>query len=125
MRWIRMSSGQANVLKFNKNHGTSIQEKDNVIRDLKVLSLIVNDNVDGAYMLTMSLDLLELNARLERIEKGAQLEGNLKVAIEVLSKTNGLSPPGLREIGSGNARVVNSLDNALNYACQYTKLFWN
>ncbi|GJX90531.1 hypothetical protein Tco_0343857, partial [Tanacetum coccineum] len=49
----------------------------------------------------------------------AQLEGNLKVATRSSVKTKVLAP-GMEIVEE--ARVVKPLDNALNYACQYTKL---
>ncbi|GJS26431.1 hypothetical protein Tco_0487051 [Tanacetum coccineum] len=49
----------------------------------------------------------------------AQLEGNLKVATRSSVKPKVLAP-GMEIVEE--ARVVKPLDNALNYACQYTKL---
>ncbi|GKD02946.1 retrovirus-related pol polyprotein from transposon TNT 1-94, partial [Tanacetum coccineum] len=164
-----------------------IQEKDNVIRDLKVLVSNVNDRSCEPYNANDVTDLLEQNERLRaEIEKvkqhykemfesikitrtstnekasslltqiedlKAQLEGNLKVATRSSVKTKVLAPGMyvidvkpishplknnrsahlnyinhlkesveiVREIVE-EARVVKPLDNALNYACQYTKL---
>ncbi|GKB73647.1 retrovirus-related pol polyprotein from transposon TNT 1-94 [Tanacetum coccineum] len=59
--------------------------------------------------------VLEQNRKIEDLK--AQLEGNLKVATRSSVKTKET----VREIVE-EARVVKPLDNALNYACQYTKL---
>ncbi|GJX23262.1 retrovirus-related pol polyprotein from transposon TNT 1-94 [Tanacetum coccineum] len=170
-----------------KNLEHQIQEKDNVIRDLKVLVSNVNDRSCEPYNANDVTDLLEQNERLRaEIEKvkqhykemfesikitrtstnaktsslltqiedlKAQLEGNLKVATRSSVKTKVLAPgmyaidvkpiphplknnrsahltyinhlkesvETVREIVE-EARVVKPLDNALNYACQYTKL---
>ncbi|GJR55264.1 integrase, catalytic region, zinc finger, CCHC-type containing protein [Tanacetum coccineum] len=169
------------------NLENQIQEKDNVIRDLKVLVSNVNDRSCEPYNANDVTDLLEQNERLRaEIEKvkqhykemfesikitrtstneqtsslltqiedlKAQLEGNLKVATRSSVKTKVLAPGMyaidvkpiphplknnrsahlnyinhlkesveiVREIVE-EARVVKPLDNALNYACQYTKL---
>ncbi|GJU83215.1 hypothetical protein Tco_1285580 [Tanacetum coccineum] len=124
-----------------KNLEHQIQEKDNVIRDLKVLVSNVNDKSCEPYNAN---DIEDLKA---------QLEGNLKVATRSSVKTKVLAPGMyaidvkpiphplknnrsahltyinhlkesveiVREIVE-EARVVKPLDNALNYACQYTKL---
>ncbi|GKA35640.1 hypothetical protein Tco_0722131 [Tanacetum coccineum] len=170
-----------------KNLEHQIQEKDNVIRDLKVLVSNVNDRSCEPYNDKDVTDLLEQNERLRaEIEKvkqhykemfesikitrtstnektsslltqiedlKAQLEGNLKVATRSSVKPKVLAPgmyaidvkpiphplknnrsahltyinhlkesvETVREIVE-EARVVKPLDNALNYACQYTKL---
>ncbi|GJT53188.1 hypothetical protein Tco_0988242 [Tanacetum coccineum] len=170
-----------------KNLEHQIQEKDNVIRDLKVLVSNVNDRSCEPYNANDVTDLLEQNERLRaEIEKvkqhykemfesikitrtstnaktsslltqiedlKAQLEGNLKVATRSSVKPKVLAPgmyaidvkpiphplknnrsahlnyishlkesvETVREIVE-EARVVKPLDNALNYACQYTKL---
>ncbi|GKA12706.1 hypothetical protein Tco_0692252 [Tanacetum coccineum] len=170
-----------------KNLEHQIQEKDNVIRDLKVLVSNVNDRSCEPYNANDVTDLLEQNERLRaEIEKvkqhykemfesikitrtstneqtsslltqiedlKAQLEGNLKVATRSSVKTKVLAPgmyaidvepipPRLKNNRNAHltyinhlkesvetvreiveeARVVKPLDNALNYACQYTKL---
>ncbi|GKA04165.1 hypothetical protein Tco_0676946, partial [Tanacetum coccineum] len=170
-----------------KNLEHQIQEKDNVIRDLKVLVSNVNDQSCEPYNNKDVTDLLEQNERLRaKIEKvkqhykemfesnkithtstnektsslltqikdlKAQLEGKLKVATRSSVKPKVLAP-GMHtidvkpithplknnrsahlnyishlkesvEIVRGiveEAKVVKPLDNALNYACQYTKL---
>ncbi|GJX11300.1 hypothetical protein Tco_0201159 [Tanacetum coccineum] len=170
-----------------KNLEHQIQEKDNVIRDLKVLVSNVNDRSCEPYNDKDVTDLLEQNeclrveiekvkqhykemfesikiTRTSTIEKTsslltqiedlkAQLEGNLKVATRSSVKPKVLAPGMyaidvkpiphplknnrsahltyinhlkesveiVREIVE-EARVVKPLDNALNYACQYTKL---
>ncbi|GKB70870.1 hypothetical protein Tco_0932282 [Tanacetum coccineum] len=166
---------------------SKIQEKDNVIRDLKVLVSNVNDRSCEPYNANDVTDLLEQNERfraeIEKVKQHykelfesikitrastneqtsslltqiedlkAQLEGNLKVATRSSVKTKVLAPgmyaidvkpiphplknnrsahltyinhlkesvETVREIVE-EARVVKPLDNALNYACQYTKL---
>ncbi|GJR92020.1 retrovirus-related pol polyprotein from transposon TNT 1-94 [Tanacetum coccineum] len=170
-----------------KNLEHQIQEKDNVIRDLKVLVSNVNDRSCEPYNANDVTDLLEQNERLRaEIEKvkqhykemfesikimrtstneqtsslltqiediKAQLEGHLKVATRSSLKTKVLAPgmyaidvePILHPLKNNRsahltyinhlkeseetvreiveeARVVKPLDNALNYACQYTKL---
>ncbi|GJY44936.1 hypothetical protein Tco_0433149 [Tanacetum coccineum] len=170
-----------------KNLEHQIQEKDNVIRDLKVLVSDVNDKTCESYNANDVTDLLEQNERfraeIEKVKQHykelfesikitrastneqtsslltqiedlkAQLEGNLKVATRSSVKTKVLAPgmyaidvkpiphplknnrsahltyinhlkesvETVREIVE-EARVVKPLDNALNYACQYTKL---
>ncbi|GJY05358.1 hypothetical protein Tco_0371298 [Tanacetum coccineum] len=170
-----------------KNLEHQIQEKDNVIRDLKVLVSNVNDRSCEPYNANDVTDLLEQNERfraeIEKVKQHykelfesikitrastneqtsslltqiedlkAQLEGNLKVATRSSVKTKVLAPgmyaidvkpiphplknnrsahltyinhlkesvETVREIVE-EARVVKPLDNALNYACQYTKL---
>ncbi|GJX71885.1 hypothetical protein Tco_0309056 [Tanacetum coccineum] len=170
-----------------KNLEHQIQEKDNVIRDLKVLVSNVNDRSCEPYNANDVTDLLEQNehlrAEIEKVKQHykemfestkitltstneqtsslltqiedlkAQLEGSLKVAIRSFVKTKVLAPgmyaidvkpiphplknnrsahlnyinhlkesvETVREIVE-EARVVKPLDNALNYACQYTKL---
>ncbi|GJS58724.1 retrovirus-related pol polyprotein from transposon TNT 1-94, partial [Tanacetum coccineum] len=169
-----------------KNLEHQIQEKDNVIRDLKVLVSNVNDRSCEPYNDKDVTDLLEQNERLraeiekvkqhykemfesikitrtstsEKIssllthieDRKAQLEGNLKVATRSSVKTKVLAPgmyaidvepipPRLKNNRSAHltyinhlkesvetvreiveeARVVKPLDNALTYACQYTK----
>ncbi|GJX47673.1 retrovirus-related pol polyprotein from transposon TNT 1-94 [Tanacetum coccineum] len=67
-----------------------IQEKDNVIRDLKVLVSNVNDRSCEPYNANDVTDLLEQNERLRaEIEK---LEGNLKVATRSSVKPKVLAP---------------------------------
>ncbi|GJZ59595.1 retrovirus-related pol polyprotein from transposon TNT 1-94 [Tanacetum coccineum] len=80
-----------------KNLEHQIQEKDNVIRDLKVLVSNVNDRSCEPYNANDVTDLLEQNERLraeiEKIEDlKAQLEGNLKVATRSSVKTKVLAP---------------------------------
>ncbi|GJU77743.1 hypothetical protein Tco_1274813 [Tanacetum coccineum] len=169
-----------------KNLEHQIQEKDNVIRDLKVLVSNVNDRNCEPYNANDVNDLLEQNERLRaEIEKvkqhykemfesikitrtstneqtsslltqiedlKAQLEGNLKVATRSSVKTKVLAPgmyaidvepipPRLKNNRNAHltyinhlkesvetvreiveeAKVAKPLDNALNYACQYTK----
>ncbi|GJS01202.1 integrase, catalytic region, zinc finger, CCHC-type containing protein [Tanacetum coccineum] len=170
-----------------KNLEHQIQEKDNVIRDLKVLVSNVNDRSCEPYNANDVTDLLEQNERfraeIEKVKQHynelfesikitrastnertsslltqienlkAQLEGNLKVATRSSVKTKVLAPgmyaidvkpishplknnrsahltyinhlkesvETVRKIVE-EARVVKPLDNALNYACQYTKL---
>ncbi|GJT93677.1 integrase, catalytic region, zinc finger, CCHC-type containing protein [Tanacetum coccineum] len=170
-----------------KNLEHQIQEKDNVIRDLKVLVSNVNDRSCEPYNDKDVTDLLEQNeslrAEIEKVKQHykemfesikitrtstnentsslltqiedlkAQLEGNLKVATRSSVKPKVLAPgmyaidvkpiphplknnrsahltyinhlkesvETVREIVE-EARVVKPLDNALNYACQYTKL---
>ncbi|GJW02108.1 hypothetical protein Tco_1560964 [Tanacetum coccineum] len=127
-----------------KNLEHQIQEKDNVIRDLKVLVSNVNDRSCEPYNANDVTDLLEQNERLR-----AEIEKPL----EQLSKTKSLAPgmyaidvepipPRLKNNRNAHltyinhlkesvetvreiveeARVVKPLDNVLNYACQYTKL---
>ncbi|GJX40136.1 hypothetical protein Tco_0255126 [Tanacetum coccineum] len=95
-----------------KNLEHQIQEKDNVIRDLKVLVSNVNDRSCEPYNANDVTDLLEQNERFRaKIEKGvgeAALQG-----IESVET--------VREIVE-EARVVKPLDTALNSACKYTKL---
>ncbi|GJY26613.1 retrovirus-related pol polyprotein from transposon TNT 1-94 [Tanacetum coccineum] len=170
-----------------KNLEHQIQEKDNVIRDLKVLVSNVNDRSCEPYNANDVTDLLEQNERfraeIEKVKQHykelfesikitrastneqtsslltqiedlkAQLEGNLKVATRSSVKTKVLAPgmyvidveplnPCLKNNRTAHinyinhlkesvetvkeiveeARVVKPLDNALNYACQYTKL---
>ncbi|GKC34176.1 hypothetical protein Tco_1046560 [Tanacetum coccineum] len=75
-----------------KNLEHHIQEKDNMIRDLKVLVSNVNDRSCEPYNANDVTDLLEQNecfrAEIEKIEDlKAQLEGNLKVATRSSVKT--------------------------------------
>ncbi|GJW19517.1 hypothetical protein Tco_0026953 [Tanacetum coccineum] len=170
-----------------KNLEHQIQEKDNVIRDLKFLVSNMNDRSCEPYNANDVTDLLEQNewfrAEIEKVKQHykemfesikitrtstnektsslltqiedlkAQLEGNLKVATRSFVKLKVLAPGMyaidvkpiphplknarsahltyinhlkesveiVREIVE-EARVVKPLDNALNYACQYTKL---
>ncbi|GJS35405.1 integrase, catalytic region, zinc finger, CCHC-type containing protein [Tanacetum coccineum] len=123
-----------------KNLEHQIQEKDNVIRDLKVLVSNVNDRSCEPYN---DKDIEDLKA---------QLEGNLKVATRSSVKTKVLAPgmyaidvepipPRLKNNRSAHlvyinhlkesvetvckiveeARIVKPLDSALTSACQYTK----
>ncbi|GJU26429.1 hypothetical protein Tco_1165050 [Tanacetum coccineum] len=76
---------------------SKIQEKDNVIRDLKVLVSNVNGRSCEPYNANDVTDLLEQNehlrAEIEKIEDlKAQLEGNLKVAARSSVKTKVLAP---------------------------------
>ncbi|GJT30014.1 hypothetical protein Tco_0910289 [Tanacetum coccineum] len=140
------------------NLENQIQEKDNVIRDLKVLVSNVNDRSCEPYNANDVTALIEQNecvrVELEEVKQHykelfesiqitrastnektsslltqiedlkAQLEGNMKVAARSSVKTKVLaleSVETVREIVE-EARVVKPLDNALNYACQYTKL---
>ncbi|GJT45682.1 hypothetical protein Tco_0954397 [Tanacetum coccineum] len=137
------------------NLENQIQEKDNVIRDLKVLVSNVNDRSCEPYNANDVTALIEQNecvrVELEEVKQHykelfesiqitrastnektsslltqiedlkAQLEGNMKVAARSSVKTKVLAPETVREIVE-EARVVKPLDNALNYACQYTKL---
>ncbi|GKA40614.1 hypothetical protein Tco_0733207 [Tanacetum coccineum] len=170
-----------------KNLEHQIQEKDNVIRDLKVLVSNVNDRSCEPYNANDVTALIEQNecvrVELEEVKQHykelfesiqitrastnektsslltqiedlkAQLEGNLKVAARSSVKTKVLAPgmyaidvepipPRLKNNRNAHltyinhlkesvetvreiveeARVVKPLDNALNYACQYTKL---
>ncbi|GKC48826.1 hypothetical protein Tco_1071571, partial [Tanacetum coccineum] len=80
-----------------KNLEHQIQEKDNVIRDLKVLVSNVNDRSCEPYNDKDVTDLLEhnegLRAEIEKIEYlKAQLEGNLKVSTRSSIKTKVLAP---------------------------------
>ncbi|GJW78069.1 hypothetical protein Tco_0139751 [Tanacetum coccineum] len=85
-----------------KNLEHQIQEKDNVIKDLKVLVATVNDRSCEPY-----------NAK----DITALIEQNDCVRVELEKE----SVETVREIVE-EARVIKPLDNALNYACQYTKL---
>ncbi|GJT51187.1 retrovirus-related pol polyprotein from transposon TNT 1-94 [Tanacetum coccineum] len=83
---------------------------------------VVDKNVPGNYhesgnyrFIEKDNIVLEQNRKIEDLK--AQLEGNLKVATRSSVKTKET----VREIVE-EARVVKPLDNALNYACQYTKL---
>ncbi|GJZ17529.1 hypothetical protein Tco_0553652 [Tanacetum coccineum] len=170
-----------------KNLEHQIQEKDNVIRDLKVLVSNVNDRSCEPYNANDVTDLLEQNKRFRaEIEKVKQhykelydsikitrahtsektsimlneiesLEAQLKSKVSCVTsdsiKPKVLAPgmyaidvksipPPLKNNRSAHlnyinhlkesveivreiveeARVVKPLDNALNYACQYTKL---
>ncbi|GJT42520.1 retrovirus-related pol polyprotein from transposon TNT 1-94 [Tanacetum coccineum] len=132
-----------------KNLEHQIQEKDNVIRDLKVLVSNVNDRSCEPYNANDVTDLLEQNERLRaEIEKVKQhykeisfvkskvlAPGMYAIDVEPI-------PPRLKNNRNANltyinhlkesvetvreiveeARVVKPLDNVLNYACQYTKL---
>ncbi|GJS38907.1 hypothetical protein Tco_0563950 [Tanacetum coccineum] len=170
-----------------KNLEHQIQEKDNVIRDLKDLVSKMNDRSCEPHNAKDVTDLLEQNERfraeIEKVKQHykelfesikvtrastnektsslltqiedlkAQLGGNLKNATRNSVKTKVLAPDmyaidvkpiphplknnrsahltyinhlkesveTVREIVE-EARVVKPLDNALNYACQYTKL---
>ncbi|GJU17357.1 retrovirus-related pol polyprotein from transposon TNT 1-94 [Tanacetum coccineum] len=170
-----------------KNLEHQIQEKDNVIRDLKVLVANVNDRSCETYNAKDVTALIEQNecvrVELEKVKQHykelydsikimrahtsektstmlkeikdlkTQLEGNLKVSTRSSVKPKVLAPgmyaidvkpiphplknnrsahlnyishlkesvETVREIVE-EARVVKPLDNALNYACQYTKL---
>ncbi|GJU02361.1 putative reverse transcriptase domain-containing protein [Tanacetum coccineum] len=169
------------------NLENQIQEKDNVIRDLKVLVSNVNDRSCEPYNANDVTALIEQNecvrVELEEVKQHykelfesiqitrastnektsslltqiedlkAQLEGNMKVAARSSVKTKVLAPgmyaidvepipPRLKNNRNAHltyinhlkesvetvreiveeARVVKPLDNALNYACQYTKL---
>ncbi|GJU25701.1 retrovirus-related pol polyprotein from transposon TNT 1-94 [Tanacetum coccineum] len=139
------------------NLENQIQEKDNVIRDLKVLVSNVNDRSCEPYnanYITRASTNEKTSSLLTQIEDlKAQLEGNLKVAARSSVKTKVLAPgmyaidvepipPRLKNNRNAHltyinhlkesvetvreiveeARVVKPLDNALNYACQYTKL---
>ncbi|GKD22290.1 hypothetical protein Tco_1223993 [Tanacetum coccineum] len=169
------------------NLENQIQEKDNVIRDLKVLVSNVNDRSCEPYNANDVTDLLEQNERfraeIEKVKQHykelfesikimrastneqtsslltqiedlkAQLESNMKVAARTSVKTKVLAPgmyaidvepipPRLKNNRNAHltyinhlkesvetvreiveeARVVKPLVNALNYACQYTKL---
>ncbi|GJV75386.1 hypothetical protein Tco_1506970 [Tanacetum coccineum] len=80
-----------------KNLEHQIQEKDNVIRDLKVLVSNVNARNCEPYNVKDVTDLLEQNERLRaennKIEDlKAQLEGNLKNATRNFVKTKVLAP---------------------------------
>ncbi|GKB41687.1 hypothetical protein Tco_0886629 [Tanacetum coccineum] len=133
-----------------------IQEKDNVIRDLKVLVSNVNDRSCEPYNANDVTDLLEQNEHFRaEIEKSlkAQLRSKESCFTSDYVKPKVLAPgmyaidvkpiphplknnrsahlnyishlkesvETVREIVE-EARVVKPLDNALNYACQYTKL---
>ncbi|GKB02555.1 hypothetical protein Tco_0830644 [Tanacetum coccineum] len=145
-----------------KNLEHQIQEKDNVIRDLKNERLRAEiEKVKQHYKemfesikITRTSTNEKTSSLLTQIEDlKAQLEGNLKVATRSSVKTKVLAPgmyaidvkpiphplknnrsahltyinhlkesvETVREIVE-EARVVKPLDNALNYACQYTKL---
>ncbi|GJX33514.1 retrovirus-related pol polyprotein from transposon TNT 1-94 [Tanacetum coccineum] len=132
-----------------KNLEHQIQEKDNVIRDLKVLVSNVNDRSCEPYNANDVTDLLEQNERfraeIEKVKQHYKELSSVKTkvlapgmyAIDVepipprlknnrnahLTYINHLkeSVETVREIVE-EARVVKPLDNALNYACQYTKL---
>ncbi|GJU99233.1 retrovirus-related pol polyprotein from transposon TNT 1-94 [Tanacetum coccineum] len=78
-----------------KNLEHQIQEKDNVIRDLKVLVSNVNDRSCEPYNANDVTALIEQNecVRVELEEDlKAQLEGNLKVAARSYVKTKVLAP---------------------------------
>ncbi|GJY50462.1 retrovirus-related pol polyprotein from transposon TNT 1-94 [Tanacetum coccineum] len=79
------------------NLENQIQEKDNVIRDLKVLVSNVNDRSCEPYNANDVTALIEQNecvrVELEEIEDlKAQLEGNMKVAARSSVKTKVLAP---------------------------------
>ncbi|GJV99127.1 retrovirus-related pol polyprotein from transposon TNT 1-94 [Tanacetum coccineum] len=110
-----------------KNLEHQIQEKDNVIRDLKVLVSNVNDRSCEPYNANdvtrssvktkvlapgmYAIDVEPIPPRLKN-NRNAHLTyiNHLKESVETV-----------REIVE-EARVVKPLDNVLNYACQYTKL---
>ncbi|GJV44090.1 retrovirus-related pol polyprotein from transposon TNT 1-94 [Tanacetum coccineum] len=141
-----------------KNLEHQIQEKDNVIRDLKVLVANVNDRSCETYNAKDVTALIEQNecvrVELEKVKQHyKELYDSIKITrahtsentstmlneIESLKAqlrskvscftSDSVKPkvlaPGIvetvREIVE-EARVVKPLDNALNYACQYTKL---
>ncbi|GKG14068.1 hypothetical protein Tco_0351028, partial [Tanacetum coccineum] len=91
-----------------KNLEHQIQEKDNVIRNLKAQVSNMNDRSCETYNAKDVTALIEQNERVRvELEKVKQHYKELYDSI--------------REIIE-EARVVKPLDNALNYACQYTKL---
>ncbi|GJR65767.1 retrovirus-related pol polyprotein from transposon TNT 1-94 [Tanacetum coccineum] len=133
-----------------KNLEHQIQEKDNVIRDLKVLVANVNDRSCETYNAKDVTALIEQNkcVRVE-LEKKSKvscfasdsvkpkvlapsmyaidvkpiphpLKNNRSAHLNYISHLKE-SVETVREIVE-EARVVKPLDNALNYACQYTKL---
>ncbi|GJR65763.1 retrovirus-related pol polyprotein from transposon TNT 1-94 [Tanacetum coccineum] len=121
-----------------KNLKHQIQEKDNVIRDLKVLVANVNDRSCETYNAKDVTALIEQNecVRVE-LEKVKQHYKELYDSIKITrAHTSEKTSTMLNEIESlkgsvekqsvleivEEARVVKPLDNALNYACQYTKL---
>ncbi|GJV88043.1 retrovirus-related pol polyprotein from transposon TNT 1-94 [Tanacetum coccineum] len=136
-----------------KNLEHQIQEKDNVIRDLKVLVANVNDRSCEPYNAKDVTALIEQNdcVRVE-LEKVKQHYKELYDSIKITrAHTSEKTSTMLNEIESlkaqlrskescftsdyvkpkvlapgmeivEEARVVKPLDNALNYACQYTKL---
>ncbi|GJX89153.1 hypothetical protein Tco_0341167 [Tanacetum coccineum] len=134
-----------------KNLEHQIQEKDNVIRDLKVLVANVNDrSCDGTNAKDVTA-LIEQNkcvrVELEKLRSKVSCFTNDSVKPKVLApdmyaidvkpisypfKNNRStyityinhlkeSVETVREIVE-EARVVKPLDNALNYACRYTKI---
>ncbi|GJT52089.1 retrovirus-related pol polyprotein from transposon TNT 1-94 [Tanacetum coccineum] len=123
------------------NLENQIQEKDNVIRDLKVLISNVNDKNCEPYNANDVTALIEQNecVRVELEESSVKTKvlapGMYAIDVEPipprlknnrnahLTYINHLkeSVETVREIVE-EARVVKPLDNVLNYACQYTKL---
>ncbi|GKC08655.1 hypothetical protein Tco_1000265, partial [Tanacetum coccineum] len=73
-----------------KNLEHHIQEKDNVIRDLKVIVSNMNDRSCEPYNANDVTNLLEENEQIEDLK--AQLEGNLKVATRSSVKPKVLAP---------------------------------
>ncbi|GJZ74725.1 integrase, catalytic region, zinc finger, CCHC-type containing protein [Tanacetum coccineum] len=99
-----------------KNLKHQIQEKDNVIRDLKVLVANVNDRSCETYNAKDVTALIEQNECV-RVELEKKSKVSCFASDSVKPKVLAPSMEIVEE-----ARVVKPLDNALNYACQYTKL---
>ncbi|GJW64274.1 hypothetical protein Tco_0116158 [Tanacetum coccineum] len=94
---IKKSQASQEAPDFNsffkiKNLEHQIQEKDNVIRDLKVLVSNVNDRSCEPYNANDVTDLLEQIMKHLIEDLKAQLEGNLKVATRSSVKTKVLAP---------------------------------
>ncbi|GKF19730.1 hypothetical protein Tco_0068368, partial [Tanacetum coccineum] len=132
-----------------KNLEHQIQEKDNVIRNLKVLVANVNDRSCEPYNAKDVTALIEQNdcvrVELEKVKQHYKefdyvkpkvlapgmyaidvkpiphpLKNNRSAHLNYISHLKE-SVETVREIVE-EARVVKPLDNSLNYACQYTKL---
>ncbi|GJR83067.1 putative ribonuclease H-like domain-containing protein [Tanacetum coccineum] len=134
------------VYQESRNH--QIQEKDNVIRDLKVLVSNVNDRSCEPYNANDVTDLLEQNERFRaEIEKVKQHYKELFESIQITrASTNEKTSSLLTQIEDlkaqleGNLKVaarssvktkvlapeeigsLNPISTALNSACKYTKL---
>ncbi|GJV75288.1 hypothetical protein Tco_1506872 [Tanacetum coccineum] len=136
-----------------KNLETQLQEKDNIIRNLKAQVSKMNDRSCETYNANDVTALIEQNERVRAEIEKAQLKSKVSCVTSdsVKSKVPAPGmyaidvkpiPPPLKNNRSAHlnyinhlkesvetvreiveeARVVKPLDNALNYACQYTKL---
>ncbi|GKG23708.1 hypothetical protein Tco_0391744, partial [Tanacetum coccineum] len=106
------------------NLENQIQEKDNVIRDLKVLVSNMNDRSCEPYNANDVTALIEQNECVRIEDLKAQLEGNLKVAARSFVKTKVLAPsmyaidvepipPRLKNNKNGHLTYINHLKESV------------